>query len=63
MVSHLIYGTISWMFFSGKKGGALSSSVYSYMLHGDPFIASLIKHILTMVSVKFLLSFDVGIYS
>ncbi|CAC5369535.1 TUBGCP3 [Mytilus coruscus] len=34
----------------GKKGGALSSSVYSYMLHGDPFIASLIKHILTMVA-------------
>ena len=36
--------------FSGKKGGALASSIFSYMQHGDPFVKSLIKHILTMVS-------------
>ncbi|XP_052801228.1 gamma-tubulin complex component 3 homolog isoform X1 [Mya arenaria] len=34
----------------GKKGGALASTIYSYMQHGDPFVKSLIKHILTMVS-------------
>ncbi|XP_060553963.1 gamma-tubulin complex component 3 homolog [Ruditapes philippinarum] len=34
----------------GKKGGALASAIYSYMQHGDPFVKSLIKHILTMVS-------------
>ncbi|KAH3813588.1 hypothetical protein DPMN_142049 [Dreissena polymorpha] len=34
----------------GKKGGALASSIYSYMQHGDPFVKSLIRHILTMVS-------------
>lgn len=34
----------------GKKGGALASSIYSYMQHGDPFVRSLIKHILTMVA-------------
>ncbi|XP_048249999.1 gamma-tubulin complex component 3 homolog [Haliotis rufescens] len=34
----------------GKKGGALASSIYSYMQHGDPYIRALIKHTLTMVS-------------
>ncbi|KAL5004454.1 hypothetical protein ScPMuIL_017910 [Solemya velum] len=34
----------------GKKGGALASSIYSYMQHGDPYIKSLIKHILTMIA-------------
>ncbi|KAJ8309894.1 hypothetical protein KUTeg_011759 [Tegillarca granosa] len=34
----------------GKKGGALASSLYSYMQHGDPYIKSLIKHTLSMVS-------------
>ena len=45
---------IKWLYkqllcFSGKKGGALASAIYSYMQHGDPFVKSLIKHILTMV--------------
>ena len=35
---------------TGKKGGALASSIFSYMQHGDPFVKSLIKHILKMVS-------------
>lgn len=34
----------------GKKGGALASCIFSYMQHGDPFIKSLIKHTLTLVS-------------
>ncbi|XP_021351512.1 gamma-tubulin complex component 3-like [Mizuhopecten yessoensis] len=34
----------------GKKGGALASSLYSYMQHGDPNIKALIMHTLTMVS-------------
>lgn len=33
----------------GKKGGALASALYSYMQHGDPFVQSLIQHILNMV--------------
>ena len=35
---------------TGKKGGALASSIFSHMQHGDPFVKSLIKHILKMVS-------------
>ncbi|KAL8625039.1 hypothetical protein ACOMHN_012048 [Nucella lapillus] len=34
----------------GKKGGALASSIYSYMQHGDPYIKALIKHTLTVVA-------------
>lgn len=34
----------------GKKGGALASALYSYMQHGDPFVQSLIQHILNMVA-------------
>lgn len=34
----------------GKKGGALASCIFSYMQHGDPYIKSLIKHTLTLVS-------------
>ncbi|XP_070173338.1 gamma-tubulin complex component 3-like isoform X2 [Littorina saxatilis] len=34
----------------GKKGGALASTVYAYMQHGDPYIKALIKHTLTLVS-------------
>ena len=37
------------IFTSGKKGGALASSIYSYMQHGDPYIKALIKHTLTLV--------------
>ncbi|PVD18317.1 hypothetical protein C0Q70_20866 [Pomacea canaliculata] len=34
----------------GKKGGALASSIFSYMQHGDPYVRGLIKHTLTLVS-------------
>ena len=37
-------------YITGKKGGALASTIYSYMQHGDPYVKSLIKHILTMVA-------------
>lgn len=36
----------------GKKGGALASALYSYMQHGDPFVQSLIQHILNMVGYR-----------
>ena len=41
---------LSTHYLTGKKGGALASSIFSYMQHGDPFVKSLIKHILKMVS-------------
>lgn len=34
---------------TGKKGGALASSIFSYMQHGDPYVRGLIKHTLTLV--------------
>ena len=34
----------------GKKGGALASSIHSYIRHGDPSIRALVKHILTLVA-------------
>lgn len=39
----------------GKKGGALASALYSYMQHGDPFVQSLIQHILNMVCFRMVL--------
>lgn len=33
----------------GKKGGALLSALYSNMQHGDPFVKSLVRHILNLV--------------
>ena len=36
--------------FSGKKGGALASSVHSYMNHGDPAVQTLVCHLLSVVS-------------
>ena len=41
--------TVSGLF-AGKKGGALASSIHSYMQHGDPAIRSLVKHALTLVA-------------
>ncbi|EDO26597.1 predicted protein [Nematostella vectensis] len=34
----------------GKKGGALLSAIHTYMQHGDPFVRSLVKHMLNLVS-------------
>ena len=33
----------------GKKGGALLSALHSNMQHGDPFVKSLVRHILNLV--------------
>ena len=41
-----------FLFLSGKKGGALASSIFSYMQHGDPYIKALIKHTLTLVGIQ-----------
>ena len=37
-------------FFAGKKGGALLSALHSNMQHGDPFVKSLVRHTLNLVS-------------
>ncbi|KAH9512398.1 Gamma-tubulin complex component 3 [Bulinus truncatus] len=34
----------------GKKGGALTSTIFSYSHHGDPSVKNLITHLLTLVS-------------
>ncbi|CAL1545342.1 unnamed protein product [Lymnaea stagnalis] len=34
----------------GKKGGALTSTIFSYTHHGDPSVKTLITHLLTWVS-------------
>lgn len=34
---------------TGKKGGALLSALHSNMQHGDPFVKSLVRHILNLV--------------
>ena len=39
-------------FSSGKKGGALLSALHSNMQHGDPFVKSLVRHTLNLVSCK-----------
>ena len=36
---------------TGKKGGALLSALHAYMQHGDPFVKSLVKHMLNQVRV------------
>ena len=41
-----------YIYISGKKGGALASTVHSYMQHGNPMIKELIKHTLTMVGLS-----------
>lgn len=38
---------------TGKKGGALLSALYSNMQHGDPFVKSLVRHILNLVRTAF----------
>lgn len=35
----------------GLKGGALASAVHSYLKHGDPYVRSLVKNILALVSM------------
>ena len=37
---------------TGKKGGALLSALHSNMQHGDPFVKSLVRHTLNLVSFK-----------
>ncbi|XP_002741319.2 gamma-tubulin complex component 3 homolog, partial [Saccoglossus kowalevskii] len=37
-------------FSKGKKGGALATTIHSYTLNGDPFIKTLIRYILKVVS-------------
>ena len=39
-------------YFTGKKGGALLSALHSNMQHGDPFVKSLVRHTLNLVSAK-----------
>ncbi|XP_015749835.1 PREDICTED: gamma-tubulin complex component 3-like [Acropora digitifera] len=46
----------------GKKGGALLSALYSNMQHGDPFVKSLVRHILNLVSRPIRLILDRWIY-
>ena len=33
----------------GLKGGALVSALYAYSQHGDPYVRSLVKHLLNQV--------------
>lgn len=35
--------------FAGLKGGALVSTLYAYSQHGDPYVSSLVKHLLNQV--------------
>lgn len=35
---------------AGQKGGALASTVYGFLSHGDPVVRDLVKHILTKVA-------------
>lgn len=37
---------------TGKKGGALLSALHSNMQHGDPFVKSLVRHTLNLVSFQ-----------
>ena len=39
----------NFLFNTGKKGGALLSALHSNMQHGDPFVKSLVRHILNLV--------------
>ena len=41
-------------YFTGKKGGALLSALHSNMQHGDPFVKSLVRHTLNLVSFNHL---------
>lgn len=38
------------MFPAGRKGGELASAVHAYTKTGDPYVRSLVKHILSLVS-------------
>ena len=48
-----IFELQKWLiYFTGKKGGALLSALHSNMQHGDPFVKSLVRHTLNLVSFK-----------
>lgn len=46
----------------GKKGGALLSALHSNMQHGDPFVKSLVRHILNLVARPIRVILDRWIY-
>lgn len=41
---------IFFMIFLGRKGGELASAVHAYSKSGDPYMRSLVQHILGLVS-------------
>ena len=48
LMSNVLINNIC-LFNAGKKGGALLSALHSNMQHGDPFVKSLVRHILNLV--------------
>lgn len=48
LMSNVLINNIC-LFNTGKKGGALLSALHSNMQHGDPFVKSLVRHILNLV--------------
>lgn len=46
-------GSVTWVFSvcpTGRKGGELASAVHAYTKTGDPYVRSLVQHILSLVS-------------
>lgn len=46
-------GNVTWVFSvcpAGRKGGELASAVHAYTKTGDPYVRSLVQHILSLVS-------------